>query len=296
MKILNFGSLNIDHVYRVPYIVRPGETLSSSDLKYYAGGKGANQSVAIAKAGGNVYHAGKIGADGAWLQDELKKSGVNSDYIQTGDCPTGHAIIQVTDAGENSIVLFGGGNHLITDSEINETLAGFEAGDYLVLQNEINSVDRIIDAAHTKGMHIFLNPAPFAENVKKWPLEKLRCLIVNETEAMGLLGKELPLDEVVDGLCSRYPSLEIVMTAGGDGAYYGLGSERHFVPSRKVNAVDTTAAGDTFFGYYLTSLIGGLSAVDSMKRAAYAASITVSRPGAMDSIPLASEIPSIEKL
>jgi ribokinase len=290
MKILNYGSLNIDHVYRVPHIVRPGETLSSGDLKLFAGGKGANQSVAIAKTGVEVWHAGKVGGDAQWLLDILKDAGVHTDLVRVWDGPTGHAIIQVAESGENSIVLFGGGNQHIEVGEIEATMESFGTGDVLVLQNEINNVPEIMKAAAKKGMKIYLNPAPFSEEVLSWPLELLDTLVVNETEGMELAKSEGTPEEVLDRLTSRYPNIDIIMTAGKQGAYYGRGKAREYVPIVDAPVVDTTAAGDTFLGYYLASRIAGASPRAAMERATVASSITVSRPGAMESIPTASEV------
>ena len=290
MKVLNYGSLNIDHVYRVSHIVRPGETLSSQGLNFFAGGKGANQSVALAKTGAEVWHAGKVGRDGLWLMEELKKRGVTTDLVRTYDGPTGHAIIQVSPDGENSIVLFGGGNCQITPEEVEESLGKFEAGDYLVLQNEINDTGTIMEKAYKLGMKICLNPAPFTRKVLEWPLCLVDILIVNETEAMGLTGSRMEFSAMVDKLTQTYPDTEIIMTVGKEGAYFGHNRERHFVPSRVVKAVDTTAAGDTFMGYYIASRMAGLGIELAMKKAALAASITVSRSGAMDSVPTDTEL------
>ena len=180
MKILNFGSLNIDHVYSVPHIVRPGETLSGGDVRQFAGGKGANQSVALAKAGAEVWHAGKIGEEGKWLLEKLRSYGVRTGLVKTYDGPTGHAIIQVTPEAQNSIILYGGGNRKITEDEIEDTFSNFSKGDYLVLQNEINLMPLIINKAHDLGMKICLNPAPYDDSIRNWPLDLVDILIVNE--------------------------------------------------------------------------------------------------------------------
>lgn len=290
MKILNYGSLNIDHVYSVPHIVRPGETLSSGKVQQFAGGKGANQSVAMAKAGADVHHAGKIGEDGKWLLEKLNSYGVNTGLIRTYDGATGHAIIQVTEKAENSIILFGGGNQNIREEEIDDTFSKFDEGDFLVLQNEINHMPRIIETAKSRGMKICLNPAPFDDSIKDWPLHMVDILIVNELEAEGLAGIKGSFSEILDSLTGVFKDTEIVMTVGEGGAYYGRNDKRIHVPIVKTRAVDTTAAGDTFLGYYLASRIIGLDVELSMSRASKASSITVSRPGAMDSIPLVSEI------
>ncbi len=290
MKILNYGSMNIDIVYSVPHIVRPGETISSSDIQQFAGGKGANQSVALAKAGAEVWHSGKIGEDGNWLMDKIKYFGVKTDLVRKYEGSTGQAIIQLTSKAENSIILFGGGNQSIKEDEIHETISHFEEGDYLVLQNEINLVPQIIQAGREKGMKICLNPAPFDDSINSWPLDMIDILIVNELEAEGLAGIKGSFEEVLDHLTKQYADTDIVMTVGEAGAYYGRNEKREHVPITKTKAVDTTAAGDTFLGYYLASRISGYEVRQSMERASKASSITVSRSGAMDSIPMVKEI------
>lgn len=290
MKILNFGSLNIDFVYQVDHIVLPGETLSGGDVQQFAGGKGSNQSVALSKAGARVYHAGKIGEEGKWLLDKLGSYGVNTDFVQVYDGSTGHAIIQVTPEGQNSIILSGGGNRKIKEAEIDETLSHFEAGDYLILQNEINNTESIIRKAHDMGMKICINPAPFDSAILSWPLEFVDVLIVNEHEAAGLAGREGTYEEILNKLTLDFPGREILMTVGDEGSLYGMDGERIKVAAEKVDAVDTTAAGDTFLGYYLASRIAGLEAKEAMDKASKASALAVSRPGAMDSVPYASEL------
>jgi len=290
MKILNYGSLNIDIVYSVSHIIRPGETLSSSGVQQFAGGKGANQSVALAKAGAEVHHAGKIGEDGRWLKEKLKSYGVKTELVREYEGSTGQAIIQLTPEAENSIILYSGGNRNITLDEITETFSRFDKGDYLVVQNEINLMPEIIHSAHNRGMKICLNPAPFEEIINEWPLEMVDILIVNELEAEGLAGKKGSFEEILDILTDKFPQTEIIMTVGTEGSFFGKDNFRLHIPITKVQAVDTTAAGDTFLGYYLASKINGFDVEQSMKRASRASSITVSRPGAMDSIPMVSDI------
>lgn len=290
MKLLNFGSLNIDFVYNVDHIVLPGETLSGGDVRQFAGGKGANQSVALAKAGAPVYHAGKIGKEGFWLLEKLKSFGVNTDFVRTYDGPTGHAIIQVTPQGENSIILSGGGNRRISSEDVDLTLSSFEAGDYLVLQNEINGTEDIIEKASRKGMRICVNPAPFDASILSWPLHKVDILVVNEHEAAGMAGTEGSPADIMDRLTEKYPGAEVLMTLGSKGSLFGKGSERIEVGAETVKPVDTTAAGDTYMGFYLASLVSGFSTEESMGRASRAAALTVTRAGAMDSIPYESEL------
>jgi ribokinase len=290
MKILNFGSLNIDLIYQVPHIVRPGETLSASSLVTSAGGKGANQSVALAKAEAPVWHAGTVGPDGAWLRDLLDRFGVNTEFIRDYDGPTGQALIQVDREGQNSIVLYGGGNLNNEKDHADRVLSRFDAGDFLVLQNEINITPYVLEKAHSRGMKICLNPAPFTDDVKSWPLEKLEYLVVNEIEGRDLAGAEGNPKETLDRLAAAYPRLQILLTAGKEGAFYGCGDERIFSPVVDTPVMDTTAAGDTFLGYFLASRVKGLGIQDAMDRASRASSLTVSRSGAMESIPPAKEL------
>lgn len=285
MKILNYGSLNIDLVYSVPNIVRPGETISSTEINMYPGGKGANQSVALAKAGAEVWHAGKIGSDGLWLLDKLKCNSVFTEFITQYHGRTGFAMIQVTEDGENSIILYGGGNKSITEREIDLTLSSFDKGDYIVLQNEINNLPYIINKAHSKGMNICLNPAPYSADILNLPLELVDILIVNETEGEGIAGIKGNFTEIIDQLTDNYPDTDIIMTAGEKGAYFGRNKDRLHTSIFKTKVVDTTAAGDTFLGFFLAGRISKMDIKDSMELASKASSIAVSRHGAMDSIP-----------
>ena len=205
MKILNFGSLNVDYVYSVDYFVRAGETLKANSREVLPGGKGLNQSVALARAGAQVYHAGCIGADGEFLRQLLNKKGVNTEYLRTIDGMQGHTIIQVDKKGENCILLYGGTNRSIGDSQIDETLAHFGQGDWLVLQNEVNSLPRIVDAAFARGMRIVLNPSPYEESLKEVDFGKLSWLLVNEVEACQCSGSDEP-ERAWDVLHARYPA------------------------------------------------------------------------------------------
>lgn len=291
MKVLNYGSLNIDFVYNVPHIVRPGETLSSTSMKRSAGGKGANQSAAMAKAGLDVYHAGKIGADGLWLSDLLAGYGVDISFIRQYDGPTGHAIIQLDGHRQNCIVLFAGGNGEVTLEEIDQTLSHFSKGDLLVLQNEIVHIDELIRRAHENGMRICLNPAPFDDSVFALPLDLLDLLVVNEIEGTQLasLDVDTPYSRILETLVARYPKSEILLTIGKYGVLYGYGDVREKGDIVNLPVADTTAAGDTFIGYYIAARDRGYPVKQSLDLACKASSLAVSRFGAMESIPFARE-------
>ena len=285
MNILNFGSLNIDLVYQVEHIARPGETIASSTHQVFAGGKGANQSAALARAGALVFHAGQVGPEGQWLVDKLAGLGVDVQHIRVGDVPTGHAIIQVDRHGQNSIVLFAGANAQIDRGAIDTALSHFDQGDILLLQNEINDITYIITSASERGLMICLNPAPFGPEVCAYPLKLVDLLIVNETEAIGLAGAS-----TLAALAVRCPHAQIALTLGAAGAQYCSPTEEFRLPAPQVEAVDTTGAGDTFIGYFLQGLTADMTAREAMTRAMQAAALCVTRPGAMDSIPTADEV------
>lgn len=289
MKILNFGSLNIDFVYPVDHIVQPGETIAAKSLEIFCGGKGLNQSIALARAGVRVRHAGMIGPDGGILLDACAENGVDSSLVRQVEERCGNAIIQVAANGQNSIVLFGGANRMNTVEYVDTVLAQFSAGDLVLLQNEINLVDRIIDKAAERGLTIALNPAPFDANLDSCDLGKISLFIVNEVEGGQITGESTP-DAILDAMRDRYPGAEVVLTLGGDGACYQNAEERIVQPIFPATVVDTTAAGDTFTGYFLAGKTEGLPPVTCMRMAALASSITVSRMGATPSIPTREEV------
>ena len=295
MKVLCFGSLNIDYTYKVPHFVKKGETLASERLQVFGGGKGLNQSVALAKAGTEVYHAGSIGQDGRFLLDMLKDAGANTDFVKILDTVrTGNAIIQNDKSGDNCIILYGGANQAITREQVDEVMSHFESGDYLVLQNEINELGYIVEKAHEKGMIIVLNPSPMNEKILALPLDVINYFILNEVEAAQILGKEDKGEEsweqIADDLLKKFPQATIVLTMGSEGSVFKNQKETVCQSIYKVQAVDTTAAGDTFSGYFIGGILGGLSAKEAMDQASKASAIAVSRKGAAPSIPLLAEV------
>lgn len=302
MKILNFGSLNIDKVYQVEHFVRPGETISSQSLDFFCGGKGLNQTIAMARAGAAVFHAGCIGSDGDMLE-ALSREHVDISYLKKLDIPTGHAVIQVSGSGQNCILLFGGANQSISPKQIQETLSLFEKGDLLLLQNEINELPLLIDEAYQKGMQIYLNPSPVTSQLQDISLEKVSCLILNEIEAADLCnikskkyGEKAPEtpQECAELLHEQYPNLQILLTMGTEGSIFLSASLRHYQKAYKVTAVDTTAAGDTFTGYFIAATARGASIESAMEEASKASAIAVTRAGASASIPLRSELMEIK--
>lgn len=292
MKALCFGSLNIDYTYRVDHFVARGETLLSQGLQVFSGGKGLNQSIALSRAGAAVYHAGSIGEDGLFLLEELRQAGVNTDLVTVSrEVRTGHAIIQNSPDGDNCILLYGGANQTITREQIDEVLTHFAAGDVLVLQNEINELAYLMEQAHRRGLRIALNPSPMNETVPGLPLDTVDWLLVNEVEAGQILHCA-----VIDGVAAaralreKLPRAAIVLTLGGEGAVYADGDCLFAQSAVPVRTVDTTAAGDTFTGYFLAAMLEGQTPRQAMALAAKAAAISVTRPGAAPSIPKREEV------
>ena len=294
-KVLCFGSLNIDHTYRVTHFVAAGETLAASAVQTFCGGKGLNQSVALGKAGAAVCHAGAIGQDGVWLLGALKEANVNTAFVTVlDDEKTGHAIIQNTADGENCILLFGGANRRITAAQVDAVLEHFSRGDLLVLQNEINLIPYLIERAKEKGMTVALTPAPMNADVPAYPLSAVDYILLNETEAKSLaaFSKEeaISASDLADALCEAYPLVRFVLTMGNAGALYAHGKTRFFQRAFPVRAVDTTAAGDTFAGYFLQGILAGQTVETAMETAAKAAAICVTRRGASSSVPTREEV------
>ena len=289
MKILNFGSMNIDYTYKVEHIVTPGETISSNGIEVFPGGKGLNQSVALAKAKAEVYHAGMIGKDGLFLKEVCEKSGVHTNYIKCIEERTGNAMIQVSEEGQNSIILFAGATRKNTKEYIKEVLKHFEKGDFLLLQNEINLISELIDEGKERGMTIVLNPSPFDRELLYAKMEKVDYFLINEVEGKQITG-ELQSDHILKEMQKRYPKAGVVLTLGEKGAIYQDQTQTVIQNAVKTNVVDTTAAGDTFTGYFLAAVMEKRMKQEALKEAAYAAALAVSRKGASVSIPEKEEV------
>lgn len=289
ISVINFGSINIDHVYQVPTFVQPGETLASLSLATGLGGKGANQSVALARAGAGVAHIGRLSKMDTWAIDILAESGVDTAPIELIDDASGHAIIQIDAQAENAIILHGGANQSFTVSAVAKAIDRYPEAEYLLMQNECNLLDEAFALALKKGLKVVLNPAPMADNILSLPLDKLDTLIVNEIEAQGLSGKN-SLAEMVEALNAMVPNTRVVITLGADGALLLEDGVTTQIEAEPVKAVDTTGAGDTFVGYFLAGMIEKLPAEQALCQACKAAAVTVTRAGAIASIPTLAEL------
>ena len=290
MKMVVFGSLNIDKTYSLEDFVRPGQTISAKKMEQFCGGKGFNQAIALRRAGNAVYFAGAVGQDGSMLLDTLDKNGIDRTCVKMTDGATGHAIIQLDAKGQNCIIILAGANGEITEADVDSTLAHFGAGDLIVLQNEISCVPYILRQAHKKGMIVAFNPSPYDAKIADCDLSCVDYLLVNEVEGAGMAGCTEP-DAILATLHSRYPALNIVLTLGGEGSVYQDKSGARFACGiHKVEAVDTTAAGDTFTGFFLSEILSHGDAQKALQIAAVAAGIAVSRKGAEPSIPVMEEV------
>lgn len=289
MKILNFGSLNLDHSYQVHHFVQPGETLSATVVETSCGGKGLNQSVALARAGVEVWQGGCLGQGGEMLCTLLQQNGVHTECLKRVNVPQGHAIIQRDSYGENCILLYGGSNRVVTANQIEETMKRFSPGDLLLLQNEVNALPELLTRGRAHGMTIALNPSPCDQSLKELDLSCVSWLILNEKEMEQLSGcSEGEAGWTV--LHKRWPQMKVVLTLGAKGCKLFSEKETLYKKACRVPVVDTTGAGDTFTGFFLAAVIRNMPLHRCLDIATRAASISVMHKGAADSIPTWEEV------
>ncbi|WP_297769359.1 ribokinase [uncultured Roseovarius sp.] len=279
--IYNLGSINADHVYRVPRLPAPGETLHTQAYDRMLGGKGANQSIAVARAGSRVMHIGAVGPEGGWLVSELEEAGVNVRHVVRNETPTGHAVVSVDALAENSIIIHAGANRALGRDDLKIALEGAGSGDWLMMQNETNLQFEAARMARLKGLRVVYSAAPFDAQALLKVSPFLTLLVVNEIEAAQI---ESDLGKLT------VPSM--IVTRGGNGAEWcdTATGKRISVSAPTVDAMDTTGAGDTFTGYLVEALARGASAKDAIFRAVSAAAISVTRAGASEAIPTAVEV------
>jgi ribokinase len=280
MTIWNLGSINADMVYTVPHLPGPGETLAATSLDRFLGGKGANMSVAAARAAAHVCHIGAVGPDGRWAVDRLTEYGVDTRHIVLSQTSTGHAIIAVDAQGENQIILYPGANRTISESAVGQVLASAQAGDLLVMQNETNAQVHAARIGQQLGLKVCYAAAPFDTAAVQAVLPYLDFLILNAVEAEQL--------RAATGMApDQLPVADVIVTLGAKGArhYDTKGGQAHDYPAIPVTPVDTTGAGDTFTGYVLAGLDRGMPMAQAIGLAMRAAAIMVTRHGTADVIP-----------
>ena len=280
MAVFNLASINADLFYQVPHLLAPGETLASTDHSRGLGGKGANMSVAIARAASRVVHIGAVGADGRWAVERLLEYGVDTRHINEIDVPTGHAVIMVDDHGENAILLFPGANRAITETHIEVALTQASEADTFLFQNETSAQTEGAKLASAKGMRVVYAAAPFDAQAVKAVLPMLDILVMNAVEAQQLT-------DALGGTLADLPVRDVVVTLGGDGCRWlntDEGTDKTF-PAIPVTPVDTTGAGDTFTGFLIAGLDRGLPMEQAISLGQQAGAIMVTRHGTADVIP-----------
>jgi ribokinase len=283
MTVFNLGSINADHFYSVPRLPGPGETIAAGALGTGLGGKGANQSVAAARAGARVVHIGAVGADGAWAVGRLRGHGIDTRHVAVVDRPTAHAIINVDPAGENAIVIFPGANHAQDPARIAAALSEAGPGDILLLQNETTAVVEAARLGRARGCRVIYSAAPFDADAVRAVMAHVDLLVLNAVEAAQLA-------EALGVTADALPVPEVLVTRGAQGAAWRRGAETAEVPGLAVTPVDTTGAGDTFTGYVAAALDEGLEMAAAMRLAAAAAALKVTRRGTADAIPDRAEV------
>jgi ribokinase len=300
-KIVVVGSCNTDMVIKADRLPVPGETILGGTFFMNPGGKGANQAVAASRMGGNVTLISKTGNDVFGKQSVMLYTAENikTDYIYSDPKhPSGVALITVDSQGENCIVVASGANAYLTPSDIDKASAEIENCDLVLMQLEIpiETVEYVAEMANKKGIKVILNPAP-ARALSNSLLKNLYIIIPNRNEAEILSGiKVSDIDsakQAADIISAKGVDI-VVITLGSQGALIKEYDEYLFVEAFKVDALDTTAAGDTFCGAFCVGLSEGRSILDSVKLAARAAAITVTRMGAQASIPYRSELSSLD--
>jgi ribokinase len=284
MNLLNFGSLNFDHYYYVDHMVREGETLAPQRTETIIGGKGLNQSIAAARAGAQVFHAGCVGPDGKPLLDYLQADGVDTRHIRTVEERSGHTVIQLDKNGQNSILLYGGSNLRQTREHIDHVLAAFAPGTPLLLQNEVNHLAYLAGRAADLGFRVCLNPSPANTALEEVEYGKLYLIILNELEGEQITGRHEPA-AMLASFREKWPALKVLLTLGGDGALYLEDGNTYSQPIFSVPVADTTGAGDTFTGYFLCEHLRGAPPAEALRMASAAAAVAVSGIGAAPSIP-----------
>lgn len=283
MAIWNLGSINIDHVYRLESLPKPGETLASRGYAQGLGGKGANQSVAAARAGAVTHHLGAMGTSDDWVRDRLAQAGVDMGHVaRLADQATGHAIILLDADAENAIVIHPGANRAIDEDALTQALSALTPADTLLIQNETNGQVAAARAAQAQGARVIYSAAPFDLDAVRAVLPHVSILAMNAGEAEQLFAS-VPGDLPVQGL---------LITRGAEGAEYRdlTTGQVHEQPSFRVTPVDTTGAGDTFAGYFAAALDGGADIPAALRLASAAAAVKVTRAGAGDAIPTRTEV------
>jgi ribokinase len=285
MTVYCYGSINLDHIYTLPHRLAPGETLAATAYHIELGGKGANQSVAAARAGAVVRHIGAVGPGGA--QAQLAAFGVDVSGVQVVAEATGHAIILLEPGGENSIVIHPGANRALDLDAAKAALGAAEIGDLLLIQNEVAYAAEIAEYGMGLGMEVIYSAAPFDAAAVQAVLPFTNMLIVNAVEAaqlqdsLGVAFEDLPVETVI-------------VTKGAEGAsWHARGTPEIHVPAMAACVVDTTGAGDCFTGALAAALDEVMLPQDAMRFAAAASGLQVGQKGTASAMPNRAQIDAV---
>ena len=284
--IYNLGSINADFIYQVPHLPMPGETLAATSITRELGGKGANQSVAVSRAGGQVTHIGAVGHDGAWTVSALEGYGVDCTYVEKTDAPTAHAIIAVDEDGENAILIFPGANRKLSLTLLETALTAAQPRDVLLLQNETNLQVEAAQLAKSKGMTVVYSAAPFSTASVRDVLPYTDVLVMNAVESAQLA------EQAEFAIENRADLIQIV-TRGSEGADWIEKGVTTHVAAPKVTPVDTTGAGDCFIGYVVAGLHEGMPPKEALRLGAMAAALQVQRPGTAGAVPSRTDVDAL---
>ncbi|WP_028021763.1 ribokinase [Enterovibrio calviensis] len=296
-KLVVLGSVNADHVLQVPSFPRPGETLHGRNYQVIPGGKGANQAVAAARLNADIGFIACVGDDafGINIRESFRLDGINISGIKMQpNCPTGIAMIQVSDSGENSICLSAEANDYLTADAISDDLASIANAQYLLMQLEtpLEGIERAAQVAKENQTKVILNPAP-ARALPDALLQNVDVITPNETEAEALTGITVQCDESAQqaaNILHQKGIATVMITLGAKGVWLSQNGVGQLITGFKVEATDTTAAGDTFNGAFVTGLLEEMPIESAIKFAHASAAISVTRFGAQTSIPHREEV------
>lgn len=298
-KVVVLGSLNVDRILQMDRVPEPGETLALNNQDMAGGGKGANQAIAAARSGAQTSFIGRVGADenGKFMLQQLVNSGVTTDLVAVDeDAGTGQAFVMVEKSGENRILIYGGANAQLSAADVKKAQAQIAAADLMVAQLEtpVETTQFAFQMAKELGVKTILNPAPAVAKLPAELLKNTDVITPNETEVEILTGIAVTDEAAMLKAAQRLHDLgvaTVIITLGSKGVFYDDGAQHGIVPAFKVQAVDTTAAGDTFLGALSSELIPDLSNLKTaIEYGNKASSLAVQKMGAQPSIPTRKDI------
>ncbi|MCI2169959.1 ribokinase [Schleiferilactobacillus perolens] len=293
------GSINVDNILHIQALPKPGETIAMSGYSTAGGGKGANQAIAAARSGAKTAFIGAVGndANGEYMKTQLLENGINVQAVKTtSEAATGQAYILLQSSGQNSIIIDHGANAQVTVADVDAVAAAIQSSTFLVTEFEtpLPADEEAFQIARAAGVKTILNPAPAVAQIPESLLRLTDIIVPNETESQAITGISVDDEPSLKASAEYYHKLgveTVIITLGDRGAYVASGNISELVPAYKVQAVDTTAAGDTFIGALAAELRpDGSNLLAAVRYASRAASLTVQKLGAFPSIPLRKSV------